>query len=107
MGPAAAFEVTQQSRQDAGRDHLDLQKSLEVMRFVIMRENQKLKDLVQQAHEQLVEVKKELDCEAFMEQPPCPATLLPVAQLHAAPSSATEPLNLRSAWDESAWEAAV
>lgn len=44
----------------ADRYHLDLQKNLEVMRFVIMRENQKLKDLVQQVREQLCEAEGDL-----------------------------------------------
>lgn len=47
--------------QDACRLHLDLQKNLEVMRFVIMRENQKLQDSLQQVHDQLGEVRKEVE----------------------------------------------
>lgn len=49
---------------------LDLQKSLEVMRFVIMRENQKLKDLVQQAHDQLAEAERRLDDQEWQEHNP-------------------------------------
>merc|ERR1719436_2349040 len=47
---------------EVGRYHLDLQKSLEVMRFVIMRENQKLKDIVQQVHEDIAAVRAKVEC---------------------------------------------
>lgn len=38
---------------------MDLQKSLEVMRFVIMRENQRLRDKIQQMQEQLADVRRQ------------------------------------------------
>lgn len=42
-------------------DHMDLQKSLEVMRFVIVKENQKLKDLLRSAHGKISEINKQLE----------------------------------------------
>lgn len=41
--------------------HLDLQKSLEVMRFVIMKENQKLKDFIQQTRDAISEMGEQLE----------------------------------------------
>mmetsp|Transcript_9173 Transcript_9173/g.17134 ORF Transcript_9173/g.17134 Transcript_9173/m.17134 type:complete len:416 (+) Transcript_9173:42-1289(+) len=41
--------------------HLDLQKSLEVMRFVIMKENQKLKDFIQQTRDAITEMGEQLE----------------------------------------------
>jgi len=43
---------------------LNLQRQLEVMRFVIISENQKLKDLVKQADERLGDVRRQLDMAA-------------------------------------------
>jgi len=41
--------------------HMDLQKSLEVMRFVIMKENQKLKELLQESRASLKDFSVQLD----------------------------------------------
>ncbi|CAK0792292.1 unnamed protein product, partial [Prorocentrum cordatum] len=57
---------------DPSRFHLDLQKRLEVIRFVTMRENQKLKDAVQQVREQIARRGLELGCDPHAGRPPPP-----------------------------------
>jgi len=49
------------SLHDANRAHLDLQRNLELMRFVISRENNKLRDLVQETHERLADISRMLE----------------------------------------------
>jgi len=46
---------------DANRAHLDLQRNLELMRFVIMRENNLLRDQVQETHERLADIRRMLE----------------------------------------------
>lgn len=54
--------------------HMDLQKSLEVMRFVIMKENQKLKEQLQKSRTGLADLSEQLDARAdspcVPQQPP-------------------------------------
>jgi len=61
----AAAQAAAQQGPPGGYDHnrccLDLQKNLEVMRFVIMKENQKLKELVQQSRIAQAEAKQVLE----------------------------------------------
>lgn len=59
MSAASVANAQAQAHESSRPYHLDTQKSLEVIRFVIQKENQKLKDLVQQARDGLSEVEKE------------------------------------------------
>eukprot|EP00927_Polykrikos_kofoidii_P070685 TRINITY_DN67093_c0_g1_i1.p1 TRINITY_DN67093_c0_g1~~TRINITY_DN67093_c0_g1_i1.p1 ORF type:complete len:372 (+),score=49.06 TRINITY_DN67093_c0_g1_i1:72-1187(+) len=49
------------SRESEPHYQIDLSKSLEVMRFVIMKENLKLRERMQQTHDNITELRKELE----------------------------------------------
>lgn len=76
----AAYEAPQAaaplSDLDGPMYHLELSKALEVMRFVIMRENQKLREMLQRTHDSIAELS--LD----------PAGLVPPAEADALASEA-------------------
>eukprot|EP00929_Paragymnodinium_shiwhaense_P073839 TRINITY_DN37724_c0_g1_i1.p1 TRINITY_DN37724_c0_g1~~TRINITY_DN37724_c0_g1_i1.p1 ORF type:complete len:276 (+),score=23.83 TRINITY_DN37724_c0_g1_i1:58-885(+) len=77
-----ACQSAQVSHEASKQAYLDLQKSLEVMRFVIMRENQKLRDSMRSSQEELE------DLQTFTRSPPPPRLPPPPVDCHEAPLQA-------------------